>query len=169
MNTKHLEIFQDLREDLFNHSYRIIKNISDAEDIIQNVYFKFSKQDLDKIPVPKAWLFLVCKNDSIKLYNKRKRFVYIENNEFDEKATEDKSVVEEMQDKEIVMFLLASLKNIDARLQKVITYRFYKNLSYEAIAKKMKTTKGNICFMLNFAIKKLKKEFLDNNKKYNFL
>jgi RNA polymerase sigma factor (sigma-70 family) len=169
MNTNHLEIFQNLREDLLNYSFRILKNLSDAEDIIQNVYFKFSKQDLDKIPVPKAWLFLVCKNDSIKFYNKRKRFVYVENEELEEKICEDKSVVEEMQDKEIIMFLLKSLKKIDTRFQKVITYRFYKNLPYETIAKKMKTTKGNIGFMINYALKKLKKEFLNNNKKYNFL
>ena len=58
--------------------------------------------------------------------------------------------------KKKINILLNTLKD---NQKKAIIYRYYKDMTYEQIAKKMKLSTGNVGFILHTAIKKIKEEF----------
>ena len=51
-----LQAFQTHRSLLFGIAYRMLGRVSEAEDIVQEVWLRWQKQDLAAIESPKAWL-----------------------------------------------------------------------------------------------------------------
>lgn len=51
-----IEIFNSHRQALFGIAYRMLGRVSEAEDIIQEMWLRWQKQDLAAIASPKAWL-----------------------------------------------------------------------------------------------------------------
>ena len=54
----------------------------------------------------------------------------------------------------------AEIKTLSKQQQKVIKLRYYSDLDYAQIAKKMKTTSGNVGFHLSTGLKNLRKKLL---------
>jgi RNA polymerase sigma-70 factor, ECF subfamily len=52
----HAEIFNEHRKWLFSIAYRMTSRVSDAEDIVQEAYIRWSRADLDEVRSPKAFL-----------------------------------------------------------------------------------------------------------------
>jgi RNA polymerase sigma-70 factor (ECF subfamily) len=51
-----LQVFQTHRSLLFGIAYRMLGRVSEAEDMVQEVWLRWQKQDLAAIESPKAWL-----------------------------------------------------------------------------------------------------------------
>ncbi len=64
---KHLQTFEDSRSFLLGLSYRILGSFSDAEDVVQDVFIKWSETAIDQLDNPRAWLTTVCTRQSIDL------------------------------------------------------------------------------------------------------
>jgi RNA polymerase sigma-70 factor (ECF subfamily) len=54
-----IDIFNTHRQALFGIAYRMLGRVSEAEDLMQEVWLKWQKQDLKEIETPKAWLVSV--------------------------------------------------------------------------------------------------------------
>lgn len=79
-NDKHdLAPFQDTRSALLGLAYRMLGSRSDAEDVVQDVFLKWSAADKRSIDVPAAWLMTVCTRRCIDLLRSatRSRTAYI--------------------------------------------------------------------------------------------
>src|SRR3954468_13287144 len=51
-----IEIFNTHRPLLFGIAYRMLGRVSEAEDMVQEVWLRWQKQDAAEIGSPKAWL-----------------------------------------------------------------------------------------------------------------
>jgi len=51
-----IEIFNEHRKTLFGIAYRMLGRVSDAEDMLQEVWLRWQRQTLAEIQSPKAWL-----------------------------------------------------------------------------------------------------------------
>lgn len=51
-----LETFTTHRKTLFGIAYRMLGSVSEAEDMVQEVWLRWQRQDLAKIETPRAWL-----------------------------------------------------------------------------------------------------------------
>ncbi len=71
----HLEVFQKYRSDLTALAYRMMGTVSEAEDVVQEVFIKWRLQPLENIEKPKNWLMRICTNMCLdhlrKAYKKR--------------------------------------------------------------------------------------------------
>jgi RNA polymerase sigma factor (sigma-70 family) len=67
---------------------------------------------------------------------------------------------------ELIKVMSRLIKKLSKNQQKALKLKYFKDCSYAEIAKKLKTSSGNVGFMLSTAISKLKKLLdLENAKK----
>jgi len=132
-----------------------------AEECVQDVFRKLLKQDFDKIREEchlRAWLFTVCRNGALNIKRKESRFV--EEKE-DESLSEDPDPFENLDKKECYKKATVLMKGILSKdQQKAIKLRYFSDLNYKEIAKKMKTTTGNVGFLLSIGLSKVRKKLM---------
>ncbi|WP_422104434.1 RNA polymerase sigma factor SigZ [Winogradskyella sp.] len=75
---------------LFGYINKRINNALDAEDLLQDVFFKLSQSDLDKIVNLKSWVYAITKNAIIDYYRKKK----LELNALEEQFAEETAVTD---------------------------------------------------------------------------
>ena len=169
MNPELYKVYEDNRSSLLKYVHSILKDEHMTNDIIQELYVRLAKQDYEKLKSHCVqWLYTVSRNLSIKVYNKRKRFVELDE-QLDSRFSEDVLPFEKLEQEEKVKQLKKIISKLSDRYKKVVKYRYYNDYSYEEIAKKMKTTSGNVGFMLHTAINKMKKEFDKTNKNNDYI
>jgi RNA polymerase sigma-70 factor (ECF subfamily) len=163
---KYQELYDEFKNQLLSASEKIVKDQQLAEDVIQEVFLRLGKQDFDKIEsYIDRWLFLVCRNCSIKKYHKRNRYVLFENVEDLDCIDESGSAPEGMMFNELSTVMLRLLKNLSKNQQTAIKLRYFKDYSYNEIAKRMKIQRGNVGFMISDGLRRLKKFMDEENKK----
>jgi RNA polymerase sigma-70 factor (ECF subfamily) len=164
---KLVQIYDLYKKRLFVSSLKIVKDHQSAEDVLQEVFFRLHKQDYSKIKERiDLWLFTVCRNLSIKIYHKRNRMVLLGDDKCDD--IEDENLLDpssDLMNKERVKKLLSFYKKISKKQLSAIKYRYYNDLEYKEIAKKLKTTSGNVGFMLSTGISKLRELFEKEKKR----
>lgn len=52
----HLTLFEEHRRTLFGIAYRMLGSVAEAEDMVQDTYVRWQKQDLADVETPRAWL-----------------------------------------------------------------------------------------------------------------
>lgn len=60
MNEADLQVFEDARPRLLGLAYRVLGSRADAEDAVQDCFFKWRDTDRAQIKTPLAWLSSVC-------------------------------------------------------------------------------------------------------------
>ena len=160
------ELYRDYYKRLYASAEKIVKEHQRAQDVVQEIFLRLYKQDFSKIEDHiHKWLFTVCRNCSIKQYHKNNSYVLIENSEELDTIDESNSVSENMIKSVLSKSLVKLLNKLSKNQRKAIKLRYFQDLSYTTIAEKMKTTVGNVGFMLSTAIKKIKIELDKQNKK----
>lgn len=153
-----VDIFNNVYSDNYTKLLRFAKSILHdnhrAEESVQEAFTKLLKQDYDKVKTHiNQWLFTVCRNDSIKILNKNKRYVEaLENDSID--GSRDPS--EELEFQEKIKILKKCMRKLSPRQREVLKFRFFKDLNYEQSAKKMKTSSSNIGFLQCTTLKELR-------------
>jgi RNA polymerase sigma-70 factor (ECF subfamily) len=166
---KFLEIHSLYKNRLYAASEKIVKDHHRAEDVIQDVFLRLQKQDFSKIEsYISEWLFTVCRNCSIKQYHKRNRYVLVDDIEELDCIDESASAPQEMMQAELVKVVNRLTKKLSKNQQKALKLKFNKDCSYAEIAKKLKTTTGNVGFMLSTAISKIKNLLDKENTKKGY-
>jgi RNA polymerase sigma-70 factor (ECF subfamily) len=159
MNDEVLTFFQDNVKKLHAYAYGILKDDHAAEDIMQEVWIKLSRQNFSEIQEYKrAWIFSVCRNACCKIYNKRQRYFPLDE-DYDSRHSEDLSPSDNLSMSEDHIRVLESIKCLTTRQKEILKYRYYDNLSYKEISNITKLKMGNISFILNDIKSRLKKEY----------
>ena len=60
-----MDVFSDYRSLLFGIAYRMLGRVADAEDVVQETYLRWHRQDVSAIDSPKAWLIATTTRLSI--------------------------------------------------------------------------------------------------------
>lgn len=160
------DLYQEYGKRLYGASEKIVRNHQRAEDVIQDVFMRLYKQDFSKIKGHLSkWLFTVCRNCSIKQYHKNNRYILVEDIEGLDCIDESSSTPEDMMQSELWKSMMKLVTKLSKNQQKALKLRYFQDCSYDVIAKKMKTTNGNVGFMLSNAIKRLRILLDEENKK----
>ena len=165
--------FSFLLDTYWNHVYGYLlkrtRNENDAEDItIQTFSRAFDKIDsFDERYKFETWLITVAKNIHVDFLRKRKSRISHDTSEEDEDriygivdespTPEDKIITEQNLAK-----LLKDIKKLKPHYQEVINLRFFQELSYDEISKKIDEPMSNVKVKLLRA-KKLLAEIIQNH------
>ena len=150
------QVYKEYYRRLCGVVYKILKDHERTNDVVQNVFLKLFKQNYDELRSnPFPWLCVVCRNDSLKVIRKEKRYQELSDFHLDQFIDEtnglDNTVFAER-----VRELKKAMESLTKKQKDVIMTRFYADLSYKECAKKLKITKGNVGFIQNAAIAKLR-------------
>jgi RNA polymerase sigma-70 factor (ECF subfamily) len=145
------EILQRFEIPLLQYAVRITGDRERARDVVQETFVKFQRNGaINRADEPTTWLFTVCRNAALNV----SRGKAIELREAEEPLPFDR-----LEQKEAAGFLLRIVATLPARQQEVIQLKFQNDLSYQQIAKIMKTTANNVGVLLHTALKTLRQRY----------
>lgn len=172
-DSKCLEILYDRYESvLFNLAYKITQDKQSSEEILQDIFMKIwhqkaiFKPEMGKLS---TWLITLCRNGAIDIVRKRK----VVESQFDEtfQGIQTSSLPEyDLLDKECSEEIQKMLSYLNKDQQKIISLFYYKGLSQQEIADKLKMPLGTVKSRLRLSIQHLNnyiKKFLRRESEEN--
>ena len=160
MDDKFVKVFNLYKNDIYRLSYSYTKNISDSDDIVQNVFIKlYKKQELltKKEEEIKKWLIRITINESktILLSSWKKKITSL--------TDKEENIKSEITSNEILDAVLQLPKKY-----RIVTFLYYyENYKIKEISEILKISETNIQTRLQRARKQLKeilKEAWSNEK-----
>lgn len=150
------EVYNAYFKRLCGSVIKIIKDTDMTREIVQDVFMKLLKQDYEEIkPKLSQWLFVVARNTALKRLKKENR--YEELSEIDlEKYVDTNNALDSLLLQERIKELKSAMRKLSKKQKDVIKCRFFKDLSYAECAKKLNLSDGNVGFIQNKAINKLR-------------
>ena len=130
------EIYYKHKQTLYNISYSYLKNVSDSDDIVQDVFMKYlnSNNDFKNDDELKYWLIRVCINACInEIKSTYKKRVVLDNNI----SLNNDSLNE---DNEIFNYVY----NLPFQYKDVIVLYYYESCSVDEISKILKISQSNV-------------------------
>ncbi|MFH0969094.1 MAG: RNA polymerase sigma factor [Patescibacteria group bacterium] len=159
----HNELVKRYQRRLFVYIYRFIGNKEEAEDLVQNVFFKVYKYcknfDIDR--KFSSWIYRIAHNEAVNHMKRKsiKKFISLEDfvSEKDriETKSEAKSPMEAWMSKELRKEMEAALKKIPGKYREVLEMRYFAEKSYEEISKIIKKPVNTVGTLISRAKKKL--------------
>ena len=157
MEKQFIRIFNLFKNDIYRLAYSYTKNISDSDDITQNVFVKLYKHkevlELDDISI-KKWLFKVTINEckTLLLSSWKKKII-----PFTEK--EENTLYAKINDNSI----LDQVMQLPKKYRLVIFLYYYENYNTKEISEILNITITNVQTMLSRARDKLKNIIEEDN------
>lgn len=164
-------IYEKYSRRLYGFVLRYIKQEEDAEEIVQNVFFKLwkSRKNLDVYSSFDSFLLTVAYNSTISLLRKRmneqKYLEYLKNRQEIEKTPD---LIDEIQYNELNEKVESLLNDLTPRQREVFRLSRYDGLSHEEIAKKLSLSKNTVKHHLVAALSFLRSN-IENGLIINFL
>jgi len=154
------EILQRFEITLLQYAVRITGDRERARDVVQETFVKFQRNGaLNREDEPATWLFTVCRNAALNVCRKERRITYLDDELIEARESEQPMPFDQLEQKEATGFLLRIVATLPPRQQEVIQLKFQNDLSYQQIAKIMKTTANNVGVLLHTALKTLRQRY----------
>jgi RNA polymerase sigma-70 factor (ECF subfamily) len=159
------------KEEIFQICLGFCRNLSDAEDLAQDVYLR-AYRNVGKIHSPyavKEWLFRVARNTCLN-YQKKTRAVRV----FQSQARDLTACSalatppDSMERDEQLRALKQAINRLPRKLREVFVFRMYGDVSYQELARTLRIREGTVMSRLNrarIAVTNSVKEALDGRKK----
>ena len=157
-------LYKSYFSDLYSFTVKLTNNLTDAEEIVQEVFIKLweTKHTLDKNKNFKSLLFTIAKN---MIYNRaRKRvYEYAYINYLQQQISNDESTIDrEMAYLETKSLIEKGIDQLPSRRKEIFILSRREGLSNKEIANKLKTSTSNIENHINKALKSLKKYMVNH-------
>ena len=154
------EILQRFEIPLLQYAVRITGDRERARDVVQETFVKFQRNGaINRGDEPATWLFTVTRNAALNVCRKERRMMYLDEGAIELREAEQPMPFEGLEQKEAAGFLLRIIATLPVRQQEVIQLKFQSDLSYQQIAKIMKTTANNVGVLLHTALKTLRQRY----------
>ncbi|NQY67199.1 MAG: RNA polymerase sigma-70 factor [Flavobacteriales bacterium] len=153
---KHIEdLFLKYHSELCNTANKIVWDRSNAEDIVQDVFFKLYKikEDIDWSSSLRAYLHKATMNGAINWLEKNRRLVPI-SNEVEEPSIND--VEQKIETKELQDLVDIAIKNLPPKCRAIFILSRTEGLKYKQIAEQLDISVKTVENQMGIAIKKLK-------------
>jgi RNA polymerase sigma factor (sigma-70 family) len=139
----------------YAHSYT--SDLEEARDVVQDVFLKLS-QNLSAVAPERlaAWLFTVCKNRALDHQRKHSRLIVMEHESFDQEASTSPLPGDEMQSRETSAALRSLIEKLPTRQREAVTLKFISGLDYKEISQVMKTSIGNVGYLIHHGVQALR-------------
>src|SRR5438552_4488620 len=157
---KHEAILQRFEIPLLQYAVRITGDRERARDVVKETFVKFQRNGaINRADEPSTWLFTVCRNAALNVCRKERRMMYLDEEAIELREAEEPLPFDRLEQKEAAGFLLRIVATLPVRQQEVIQLKFQSDLSYQQIAKIMKTTANNVGVLLHTALKTLRQRY----------
>lgn len=140
-------IYEKYSHRLYGFVLRYIKHEEDAQEIVQDVFFKIwkARKNLDIYSSFDSFLFTVTYNSTISLLRKRmNEQKYLEHLKNSQEIEETPDLIDEIQYNELNEKVESLLNKLTPRQREVFRLSRYDGLSHEEIAKKLNLSKNTV-------------------------
>jgi RNA polymerase sigma factor (sigma-70 family) len=150
---------------LVRYAISLVGQLEDAQDIVQDVFLKFSQNmhtlDHERLA---PWLFTVCKNRATDHLRKFQRVTLMENETLDRETAATPAPGDDLEREETATLLRQLLTKLPEKQREAVSMKFIAGLSYKEISEAMKTSVGNVGYLIHHGIQALKQEWLTQNE-----
>lgn len=155
------EALQRYERPLVRYAQNIVGQLDDARDIVQDVFVKLS-QSLHTIDPERLapWLFTVCKNRATDHLRKHHRITLMETETLDLEEADIARPSARLEQQETAETLRSLLKALPEKQREAIRLKFIAGLSYQQISDAMKTSVGNVGYLIHHGIQALREQWL---------
>lgn len=162
------EIVSEYRTGLCAYIFGIVKNLSVAEDLTEDVFVKLivKKPKNKELASFKTWLYTIGRNLAFDWLRKNPDGKYIALDEVESLKAEEKSFEEMYYVKERDAVLHKVLERLNCDHRQVLHLYYFENFSLEEISKIIKKSRRNTSAILYRAKQNLKKELEKENFNY---
>lgn len=158
-----LEVYNRYHHAMYNTALRIVKNTAEAEDVMQESFITaFSKLDSLKDGATfGSWLKRIVINNSISQFNKSKRFVHIEEDQFKEEIIEDSySISSDDLSQNKVSEIIQCMDDLNTKYSQILTLHFIEGFDYEEICEILNISYANCRTLISRAKESLRKKLI---------
>jgi RNA polymerase sigma factor (sigma-70 family) len=154
------ETLQRYEKPLVRYAQNLVGQLDDARDIVQDVFLKLSQQMNTVQPERLApWLFTVCRNRATDHLRKHRRLVATENDTLDQEPSAAEAPGSELEHQENAATLKELLARLPEKQREAIHLKFIAGLSYKEISEAMKTSVGNVGYLIHHGIQAMKEQW----------
>lgn len=144
---------------LFRYACRLLRDEQAAQDVVQQVFIRFSNLDSAAKPVPAAtrsWLYRATHNKAVDWIRaeQRRRKAHAEHAELALAEADRAETVKRQHRQEEIM---AHIQNLKENERAVLLLRLQEGLSYREISEVTGLTEGNVGYLLHHAVSTLSK------------
>ncbi len=160
------ELFKANREKIYRLAYGFVKNTADAEDLLQETFFKaflaIKNFKPKKRLIFSTWLYRIGINCSISFLRKHKKQKEKNQDIFQENPVQFKARHPNpetlLETEEMHRVFKNELDTLSSKQRTIIVLRYYNGLKVKEIAEKMRCSEGSVKKQLFRAFSKLKKQ-----------
>jgi RNA polymerase sigma factor (sigma-70 family) len=154
------KLYEHTRSAIYGFSLSIVKNVTDAEDVLQDVYVKVyaAAPSYSSKGKPMAWLLTIARNQSLMRLREQSKAILLPSEEV--LYAHQPAVTDE--DRLVVKALLSELKDEE---RQIVVLHSLTGLKHREIAALLKIPLPTVLSKYNRAIKKLRK-FLKEEERY---
>jgi|GEM_PF-342973 len=156
-----LETLQRYERPLIRYAHGYTGDLEDARDIVQDVFVKLSQHlatlDAERLA---PWLFTVCRNRALDHHRKHQRLVVMETETLDLEASADPAPNDAMEQRETATALRELIETLPTRQREAVRLKFIAGLDYQQISAAMKTSIGNVGYLIHHGVAALKAKWL---------
>ncbi|TES93538.1 MAG: sigma-70 family RNA polymerase sigma factor [Candidatus Cloacimonadota bacterium] len=155
------EIVNLYGERLYILVFRIVRDMDDAEDIVQETFVRafVKRKGFRGDASIYTWLVRIAYNLSINLIRKRKPTV-----ELDPRLSSGDNPEQKIEREEIAKRIVEAVKELPLKQRTVFTLRFYEDMPYKKISTVLRCKEGTAKALYHFAIEKMSKKLGDLRK-----
>jgi RNA polymerase sigma factor (sigma-70 family) len=152
------QLFHALEAPLLSYALRLLKNMTAAEDIVQEAFLKLHAQ-FAEVREPRHWLYRTVHNLALNHRRNNRKIVPLDSSSEDcDGVALDAADLQPLPDEQIARWeaiglVRLSLESLDARSRELVRLKFNEDLSYKEIAGKTGLTVGHVGYLLHHALK----------------
>ncbi|BES62020.1 RNA polymerase sigma factor [Dysgonomonas capnocytophagoides] len=141
---------------MFRVAYRLVEDVCDAEDLVQETYIKMWNKRDDLLLVDNAESYCITMLRNLCLDFIRSRARHPSQSSEDLQIADKVEIVSEIEQKEDMLYVESLLKQLPEQQQQVIKLRHFDDCSSEEIEQIMGLTSVNVRVLLSRARKRIK-------------
>jgi len=155
------ELFAALESPLLSYAFRLVGELSVAEDMVQEAFMKLHAQ-FEKVREPRRWLYRTVHNQALNLRRQTNKIVPLdtqENTQTATRATDPQPLPDEQIARwEGIGLVRLSLEALDERSRELVRLKFNEGLSYREISSRTGLKVGYVGYLLHHALKSIADE-----------
>lgn len=157
-----LDALERYERPLIRYAYSHTNDLEEARDVVQDVFLKLSQHiatlDTERLA---PWLFTVCKNRALDHQRKQSRLIVMETDTLDHEAATGPQPGDEMESRETAATLRSLIETLPTRQREAVQLKFISELDYKEISQIMKTSIGNVGYLIHHGVQALRSKWQD--------
>jgi RNA polymerase sigma-70 factor (ECF subfamily) len=157
------QLFAALESPLLGYALRLTKELSAAEDLVQEAFMKLQAQ-FKEVREPRRWLYRTVHNLALNQQRQGRNIIPLEPNSPAAGETADPRPLpdEQIARSEGIGLVRLTLETLDERSRELIRLKFNENLSYKQISERTGLKTGHVGYLLHHALKDMADELARN-------